>query len=103
MKTCFVAGLVCLLTAVAGCSTVKDPDPKEVMSRVRIGMTNDDVVDRLGPADASWGPEYARCLEYTFGKQGADRYAIYFNNQRRVTYSEHAECKLKRAQRLGLR
>ncbi|BAN27026.1 hypothetical protein BRPE64_DCDS00900 (plasmid) [Caballeronia insecticola] len=92
-----------MLSVFAGCAFHADPDPKEVMSRVRVGMTKDDVVDRLGPPDDNWGPVYSECSEYGFGKTNADRYAIYFNNQRRVIYSEHAACNLNRSRALGTR
>ncbi|SAL46544.1 hypothetical protein AWB71_02523 [Caballeronia peredens] len=102
-KPRLVVTVFCLFSLLAGCAIHRDPDPKEVMSRVRIGMTKDDIIDRIGPPDDNWGPVYSECSEYGFGKFGADRYAIYFNNQRRVIFSEHAPCSLDRARTLGTR
>lgn len=96
--------LACVLIGLNGCSAfVKDPDPKEYMSPVKVGMTRAEVEDRLGPPDGSWGPWHSQCTEYGFGKHGSDRYSIYFNNQSRVVYTEHAACNVQRARQVGLR
>jgi hypothetical protein len=105
-KAWVATGLICVLAGLAGCSTFgkdKDPDPRDYMSRVKTGMTRADVEDRLGPPDGSWGPWYSVCTEYGFSKWGTDRYAIYYNNQKRVVFTEHAACNPKRAEQLGLR
>ena len=97
-------GLVSVLIGLNGCSAfVKDPDPKEYMSRVKVGMTRGEVEDRLGPPDGNWGPWHSVCTEYGFGKYGTDRYAIYYNNQSRVVFTEHAGCNIARAKQVGLR
>ncbi|WP_321797294.1 outer membrane protein assembly factor BamE [Caballeronia sp. J97] len=99
-----VAGLILVLIGLSGCSAFsKDPDPKEYMSRVKVGMTRADVEDNLGPPDGSWGPWHSVCTEYGFGKHGADRYSIYYNNQSRVVFMEHAGCSVTRAKEVGLR
>ncbi|CCD40131.1 unnamed protein product [Candidatus Paraburkholderia kirkii UZHbot1] len=103
-KVCGMLGLVSVLIGLNGCSAfVKDPHPQEYMSRVKGGMTRGDVEDRLGPPDRSWGSWHSVCTEYGFGNHGTDRYAIYYNNQSRVVYTEHAGCNIARAKQVGLR
>ncbi|SAK77907.1 hypothetical protein AWB77_03703 [Caballeronia fortuita] len=103
-KVCSVVGLVLVLIGLNGCSVfIKDPDPTEFMSRVKVGMTRADVEDHLGPPDGSWGPWHSVCTEYGFGKHGVDRYAVYYNNQSRVVFTEHAGCSVSRARQVGLR
>lgn len=103
-KTCSAVSLICVLIGLSGCSSlVKDPDPQEYMSRVKIGMTRADVEDSLGPPDGNWGPWHSQCTEYGFGKHGADRYAIYYNNKSRVVYTEHGACSVAKAREVGLR
>lgn len=103
-KACGVVGLVLILTGLSGCSVFsKDPDPREYISRVKVGMTREDVEDNLGPPDGNWGPWHSQCTEYAFKDHGADRWSVYYNNQHRVVYTEHAACNVKRAKEVGLR
>jgi hypothetical protein len=102
LKMCAMAGLACLFAMLSGCIT-SNPDPAEVMARVKPGMTKDEMIDRVGPPDGNWGPWHSQCIEYGFGKYAADRYAVYINNQNRVVFSEHARCSVKRAESVGLR
>ncbi|EKS69470.1 MULTISPECIES: outer membrane protein assembly factor BamE [Caballeronia] len=93
-----------VLIGLNGCSAfVKDPDPQEYMSRVKVGMTRAEVEDSLGPPDGNWGPWHSLCTEYAFKKHGTDRWSVYYNNQNRVVYTEHAGCNVKRAKEVGLR
>ena len=93
-----------VLIGLNGCSAfVKDPDPQEYMSRVKVGMTRAEVEDSLGPPDGNWGPWQSLCTEYAFKKHGTDRWSVYYNNQNRVVYTEHAGCTVKRAKEVGLR
>ncbi|WP_086972826.1 outer membrane protein assembly factor BamE domain-containing protein, partial [Caballeronia glebae] len=83
-----ISVLVSVLIGLSGCSAfVKDPDPREYMSRVKIGMTRADVEDHLGPPDGNWGPWHSQCTEYAFNSHGGDRYSVYYNNQSRVVYT----------------
>ncbi|BBQ01313.1 hypothetical protein BSFA1_64410 (plasmid) [Burkholderia sp. SFA1] len=103
-KACLAWALVCAVLGLNGCAAfIPDPNPTEFMSRVKIGMTRADVEDRLGPPDGNWGPWHSQCTEYGFGKHGADRYAVYYNNQSRVVFTEHANCNVERAKEVGLR
>jgi hypothetical protein len=101
LKWCVFAGLACMLTVLSGCAS--DPSGPEVMSQVKIGMTKDQVIDRLGPPDGTWGPWHSQCIEYGFARFARDRYAVYINNQSRVIFTEHAACNPQRAIELGLR
>jgi outer membrane protein assembly factor BamE (lipoprotein component of BamABCDE complex) len=101
LKYCVLACVACVLSVLFGCAS--EPVATDVMSRVHVGMTKDDVIDRLGPPDGNWGPWHSQCLEYGFQKYAKDRYALYVNNQERVIYIEHANCNVKRAESLGLR
>ncbi|SAK82861.1 hypothetical protein AWB79_05542 [Caballeronia hypogeia] len=99
-----LVGLACVLAGLSACAAfIPEPDPTEFMSRVKVGMTRADVEDRLGPPDGNWGPWHSLCTEYGFGKHGADRYSVYYNNQTRVVYTEHAACNVTRAKEVGLR
>ncbi|BCQ27004.1 outer membrane protein assembly factor BamE (plasmid) [Caballeronia sp. NK8] len=103
-KTCLVMALLGALIGLNGCSAfIPDPDPTEYMSRVKIGMTRADVEDHLGPPDGNWGPWHSQCTEYAFKKHGVDRYSVYYNNQNRVVFTEHAACNVARAREVGLR
>jgi hypothetical protein len=101
MKYSVLAGVMCLLSVLSGCAS--EPNGPEVMSRVQVGMSKDEVVDRLGPPDGNWGPWHSQCIEYGFRKYATDRYAIYVNNRNRVIAIDHAQCSVKRAEQLGLR
>jgi hypothetical protein len=103
-KACGAVGLVLIVIGLNGCSVLsKDPDPQQYMSRVKIGMTRADVEDSLGPPDGNWGPWYSPCTEYAFQKHGTDRWSVYYNNQNRVVFTEHAACNVQRAKQVGLR
>jgi outer membrane protein assembly factor BamE (lipoprotein component of BamABCDE complex) len=101
LKSIATAGAVCIAAMLGACAS--EPNPVDVMSRVKPGMTKDEVIDRLGPPDGSWGPWHSQCIEYGFQKYARDRYAIYINNRSRVVYIEHATCSVKRATEVGLR
>jgi hypothetical protein len=98
---CALIGATCVVASLSGCAS--DPNPTEVMSQVHVGMTKDEVIDRLGPPDGNWGPWHSQCIEYGFKKYAMDRYAIYINNKDRVIFTEHAGCSVARAEQLGLR
>ena len=103
-KVCVLTGLLCVVLGLSACSfSSKEPNPQQYMSRVQVGMTRAAVEDHLGPPDGNWGPWHSQCTEYAFGKDGVDRYSVYYNNQSRVVYSEHASCNLARAKQVGLR
>ncbi|SAK53062.1 hypothetical protein AWB76_01802 [Caballeronia temeraria] len=98
------ASLVLVLIGLSGCAAfIKDPDPQEYMAPVKVGMARAEVEDKLGPPDGNWGPWYSVCTEYAFKKHGTDRWSVYYNNQSRVVYTEHAGCNLERAKQVGLR
>jgi hypothetical protein len=101
LKFSMLASVACIVTMLGGCAS--EPYGPDVMSRVKVGMTKDQVVDRLGPPDGNWGPWYSQCIEYGFGAYARDRYALYTNNQSRVVFIEHAKCNLQRAEQMGLR
>ncbi|SAK57877.1 hypothetical protein AWB75_02278 [Caballeronia catudaia] len=103
-KLFLALALLAVLLGLNGCAAfIPDPNPQEYMSRVKIGMTRADVEDNLGPPDGNWGPWHSLCTEYAFGKNGVDRYAVYYNNQNRVVFTEHAGCNVTRAKQVGLR
>lgn len=63
------------------------------MSSVMRGMTQTDVIKRIGPPDRMVGENGNECFQYALGKYGDVPFAVYFK-QRDVTATTHANCNL---------
>ncbi|NIE68062.1 hypothetical protein [Burkholderia sp. Ax-1719] len=90
--------VVCLaaLAAALGlsaCVSSSIPAPEVTMSKVTRGMSQNDVIARVGPPDRVRGENGNECYQYALGKYGDVPFAVYFQRQA-VVASERASCNL---------
>ncbi|MCG5073798.1 hypothetical protein [Paraburkholderia tagetis] len=92
MNKLLYATLVASLLGVSACSS-PTPTPDVAMSYVTQGMTQTDVVKRIGPPDRVLGENGNECFQYALGKYGNVPFAVYFK-QRGVAATARAKCDL---------
>jgi hypothetical protein len=61
------------------------------MSKVTRGMSQNDVIARVGPPDRVRGENGNECYQYALGKYGTVPFAVYFRRQA-VVASESGSC-----------
>jgi hypothetical protein len=84
-----------LAAAVFGASacTSPTPSPDVTISYVTEGMTQNDVVKRIGPPDRVLGENGNECFQYALGPYGNVPFAVYFR-QHIVSAKTRAKCNL---------
>lgn len=90
MKTLLCCTLAAAALALAACSA-PTAKPETVMSTVAPGMTQNDVIKRVGPPDRFYGESGNECFQYALGKYGDVPFAIYFKRQT-VIATARASC-----------
>jgi hypothetical protein len=101
MKKVMMASLVAAMAVVvSGCAGTP---PEQTAAQVKQGLTQDQVIVRLGPPDRFMGPIYAQCFEYRLGKTGQYPYSVYFNRDKRAVFANNANCSVDMAKRVGIR
>ncbi len=90
--------VVCLaaLAAALGlsaCVSSSIPAPEVTMSKVTRGMSQNEVIARVGPPDRMRGQNGNECYQYALGKYGDVPFAVYFRHAA-VVASERASCNL---------
>jgi hypothetical protein len=78
------------LLALAACApTVK---PEQVITQVTPGMSQIDVVKRVGPPDREYVYAGQDCFQYALGNYSSVPFAVYFDGQQRVTATTRERC-----------
>lgn len=89
--------LVCVAILAAfglsACVSSSIPAPEVTMSTVTRGMSQNDVIARVGPPDRVRGENGNECYQYALGKYGNVLFAVYFRQQA-VVASEQGTCNL---------
>ncbi|WP_028224782.1 outer membrane protein assembly factor BamE domain-containing protein [Paraburkholderia ferrariae] len=85
---CAIAAAI-LLSLAACASSVK---PETIISQVSPGMTQQDVVRRIGPPDSEYGASGNSCFQYALGDNSGTHFAVFFDDQQRVTAAMRGSC-----------
>ncbi|POR49500.1 hypothetical protein B0G62_111169 [Paraburkholderia eburnea] len=78
---------------LSACVSSPTPAPEVTMSMVKHGMSQNDVIARVGPPDRMRGENGNECYQYALGKYGDVPFAVYFRYQT-VVASERGSCNL---------
>ena len=92
MNKLFYATLVAAVIGVSACSS-PTPAPDVTISSITQGMTQNDVMKRIGPPDRVLGENGNECFQYALGKYGDVPFAVYFK-QRAIAATTRAKCDL---------
>jgi hypothetical protein len=88
---CAVA--VAPLLALAACaSTIK---PEKVIASVTPGLSQSELMQRLGPPDRQYDDNGLDCFQYVIGDKDKDKdvlLAVHFDDQKRVASTERGAC-----------
>jgi hypothetical protein len=79
------------LLGLAACTSA--PKQDKVIAAVAPGLTQIELVERVGPPDSEY--EYAGhdCFQYALDDKNSAPLAVYFDDQKRVMSSARAGCK----------
>lgn len=77
-----------LLSLAACASSVK---PEQIMTKVTPGMSQTEVVQRIGPPDNQTTNAGNDCFQYSLGDTGTP-FAVYFDGQHRVSGTARSVC-----------
>ncbi|WP_322009095.1 outer membrane protein assembly factor BamE domain-containing protein [Paraburkholderia sp. J12] len=78
-----------LLGLAACASSVK---PESIISQVSRGMTQQEVVRRIGPPDGEYTYAGNNCFQYALGDNNGTRFAVFFDADQRVTSAARGSC-----------
>ncbi len=92
MNKLLYATLVAALLGASAC-TSPTPAPDVTISSITRGMTQTDVIKRIGPPDRMVGENGNECYQYALGKDDDVPFAVYFK-QRVVAATTRANCNL---------
>jgi len=84
-----VVPLVVSLLALAACAS--GPKPEKIIASVTPGMSQTDLVQRLGPPDGEYSAGSRTCFQYAIGDKNVPL-AVYLDDQRRVVGTARAAC-----------
>jgi len=90
MNKLLYATLVAAILGASAC-TSPTPAPDVTISSITHGMTQNDVIKRIGPPDRMLGENGNECFQYALGNDGDVPFAVYFR-QRAVTATARAKC-----------
>jgi hypothetical protein len=89
-KLPFWALVAVTLASLGACSQSVKPD--QIMASVKPGMTQSEVVERLGPPDSEYQPNGLACFQYLLGGDESVPFAVYFDGDQHVTSTTRAGC-----------
>ena len=92
MNKLLYATLVATVLAASAC-TSPTPAPDVTISSITQGMTQNDVIKRIGPPDRVLGENGNECFQYALGKYGNVPFAVYFR-QSDVAATASAKCNM---------
>jgi hypothetical protein len=78
-----------LLSLAACASSVK---PEQIITKVTPGMSQTEVVQRIGPPDSQTTNAGNDCFQYSLGDNTGTPFAVYFDGQHRVTGTARGGC-----------
>jgi hypothetical protein len=87
--TCYAIAAGALLALAACASSVK---PDQIITQVTPGMTQLDVVKRVGPPDREYVYAGQNCFQYTLGEYNSVPFAVYFDGEQRVAGTSRERC-----------
>jgi hypothetical protein len=85
--------LIAAAVGVSACMSSPTPAPDVTISFIKQGMTQNEVMKRIGPPDRMLGENGNECYQYALGKYGNVPFAVYFK-QRVVAATDRANCNL---------
>lgn len=90
-KTFHYAFAIATLLSLAACAS--SAKPERLISSVTTGMTEGEVMKRLGPPEHEYADTANDCFQYTLGEDEAVPFAVYFDDQHRVIAAARANCR----------
>ncbi|WP_296654679.1 hypothetical protein [Paraburkholderia sp.] len=84
------AAAMAALLALAACTGVK---PEKVIATVKPGLTQTELMTRIGPPDSQYDDNGHACFQYAIGEDNNVPLAVYFDDQQRVARTERANCR----------
>ncbi|WP_322053845.1 hypothetical protein [Paraburkholderia bannensis] len=91
MNKVVCATLLAAAFSLSACISAPLPAPEVTMAKVTRGMSQNDVIARVGPPDRVRGENGNECYQYALGKYGDVPFAVYFRQQA-VVASERGSC-----------
>jgi hypothetical protein len=91
MNKVVCAAILAAAFGMSACISSPVPAPEVTMSKVTRGMSQNDVIARVGPPDRVRGENGNECYQYALGKYGDVPFAVYFHRQA-VVASERGSC-----------